>query len=259
MISYLQSPMLLWALIFTLLGMVIFLLLTGRRQAMLHASTRLNASTNRQYEFEILRIRLEVEAEALNLVSRELHENIGQVLTSSYMQLVATSARLTDRNDIREMIRPAVAGIRSSIRGLGQLGLVLNGQTIEKMGFIDAMEKELAFTASVYHLDCIFNYSKQVPELSKEQDLMLFRLVQEMLHTIYRQTSADKAVIDITFTGGRLMIRISHNGTVTENNNSRGSGLHNIKERLKLLKGSLDIKTDPEKGATMVLTCNLTT
>jgi two-component system NarL family sensor kinase len=253
MSRYLQSPLLLWVLILILLSTLIFLLLAFKRYMLIHAHSHMH------YDYEMLRIRLEVEEEALNMMSRELHDNIGQVLTSSYMQLIATSAQLPDRNDIREMISPAVTGIIKSIRGLGQLSNVLNGQTIEKMGFIDAMEKELAFTASVYHLDCIFNYSKQVPELNKEQDLMLFRIVQEALNNIYRHAAADKAVIDIGFANNRLIITITHNGMVTETNTSKGSALHNIKERIKLLKGSMDIKTDPGRGTTLVLTCNLKT
>ncbi len=231
-------------LILILTSALIFLLLNGRRW---------------RYESELLRIRFEVEAEALNLVCHELHDNIGQVLTSSYMQLAALPASISDRNDIREMIRPAVGGLISSIKSLGQLSTVLNGQTVEKMGFIDAMQKELTYTASVYHLDCIFNYSRQVPELSTEQDLMLFRIVQEALNTINRHSSADKAAIDISIKGGRLTITITHNGKITESNTGKGSGLYNIKERIKLLQGSLAINTDPVRGATWILTCNLKT
>lgn len=256
MITHLHSPPLLWSLIFILAGILVYLLLLLRHQVQ-HAG--LQAAAARRYDYEMLRIRHEVEKEALDLVSRELNDNIGQVLASAYMQLAAVSAGLNERSELRELISPAVTGIMKSIRALGQLSLVPDTQTVEKMGFIDAMEKELSFIASVYHLDCIFNYANQVPEFSREQDLLLFRIVQETLGCICRYTPADKATIDIGFADQQLRITIQHNGTVAPGSPFENDGLYNIRERMKLLNGGLTVTRDPGKGATLVLTCNLNT
>lgn len=256
MIRHIQSPVVLWGLICMLAGALIVLLLRYR-YAIHHTS--LQATAARQYDFEMLRIRHEVEREALDVVSRELQDNIGQVLASSYMQLSAASARLRDRNEVAELIGPAVSGIVQSLKTLGQLSLVLNTQTVEKMGFIDALEKELAFIASVYHLDCIFSCTNQVPELNHEQDLMLFRIVQEALATICRYTSATNAAIAITASDSQLRINISHNGISRNPGPERDSDLRHLQERMKLLNGSLTAQTGPGTGGSLILTCNLTT
>ncbi|PSK93049.1 sensor histidine kinase [Taibaiella chishuiensis] len=256
MIRHIQSPTLLWGLIFMLAGALIVLLLRYRHYIH-HAG--LQAAATRQYDYEILRIRHEVEREALDLVSHELQDNIGQLLAGSYMQLAIASERLQDRNELRELIGPAVGGIVKSLKALGQLSLVLNAQTVEKMGFIDALEKEFAFIASVYRLDCIFSCTNQVPELNREQDLMLFRIVQEALATICRHTSAQKAVIDIASSGSRIRIHISHNGIPRATNTTHHSDLHHLRERMKLLNGSLAEQTAPGTGGSLILTCNLTT
>lgn len=215
-------------------------------------------ATTRNYQHELLRTRLEVQEQALQHISSEIQENIGQVLSGVQMKLIAMSRHIKDRAQA-EGFTEAASRMGKSIKDLRQLSHLLDSATVEKIGLIDAVEKELAFIAAVYHLQCTFTYSELIPVLTKEQDLLLFRIVQEALTNIHKHAAASRVSVRINYDGGLLILRIADNGTGIDPDRYRekSSGLNLIRDRIELLKGSLAINTGPGEGTELVLTCKI--
>jgi signal transduction histidine kinase len=210
------------------------------------------------YKSEVLRTRLEVQEQALHHISSEIEENIGQVLSGAQMKLLALSGKLENREEA-EPFAEVASRMEKSIKDLRNLSHLPDSTLIEKVGLIDALEKELTFVASIYKLECTFTYSKQIPNLSGEQDLLLFRIMQEAITNIYKHAAATKVTIHIGYAGGILTLHIADNGKGLDLNHYKGKGfgLQHIQDRIKLLKGNLKINTKPGEGTTLVLTCNL--
>ncbi len=210
------------------------------------------------YRSELLRTRLEVQEQALHHISSEIQENIGQVLTGAQMKLIALSVRLSDKEEAKSFTEVA-SRMGKSIKDLRNLSDPIDGPMIEKIGLIDAIEKELTFVSSIYNLQCTFTHSDQIPGLSGEQDLLLFRIVQEAITNIYKHAAATTVKIHIGYAGGILTLHIADNGRGLDLDHYRdkGFGLQHIQERIKLLKGKLEINTKPGEGTVLVLTSKL--
>lgn len=210
------------------------------------------------YEQELLRSRLEVQEQALHHVNTEIKDNIGQVLTGVQMKLAALSGRI-DPGEEAHAFSEVVSGMGKSIRDLRNLGHLLDPATIEKIGLFDAVEKELAFVSLIYNLQCTFTCSEHLPGLSVEEDLLLFRIIQESIINVHKHAAATTINIHISFAQGMLSLLIADNGRGMDLKHcrNRGYGLKHIQERIQLLDGSLDIITEPGEGTTLVLTCKL--
>ncbi len=239
---------------------LIGLFLIGRLRAGVRYrhSLGLKAAAEIHYKSEVLRSRLEVQEQALHYISSEIEENIGQVLSGAQMKLLALSGRFANKEEA-EPFAEVASRMEKSIKDLRNLSHLPDNAVIEKVGLIDALEKELTFVASVYKLECTFTYSNQIPNLSGEQDLLLFRIVQEAITNIYKHAAASKVTIHIGYAAGILTLNIADNGKGLDLDHYRdkGFGLQHIQDRIKLLKGNLKINTKPGEGTTLLLTCNL--
>ncbi|WP_162903001.1 sensor histidine kinase [Taibaiella koreensis] len=243
-----------------LLMLILLLLASWRRRQKELRDRKLEApwKSEQHYEQVLLRSRLEVQEQALHHVNNEIKDNIGQVLSGVQMKLAALSERM-GVNQEADTFSEVVSGMGKSISDLRKLGTLLDPPTIEKIGLLDAIEKELAFVSLIYNLQCTFTYSEHLPGLNVEQDLLLFRILQESVINVHKHAAATAVNIHISYAGGILSLLIADNGRGMDYETSfgRGSGLRHIQERIRLLDGSFDIISQPGEGTTLVLTCKL--
>jgi signal transduction histidine kinase len=210
---------------------------------------------NIQYESDILLNRIEVQEQALNSIFHELYDNIGQVLSGVHMNLLTLSYKIAD-NEESKNISELARSMSKTIKDLRNLSHALSGSEIEKTGLIDAVEKEVTFASSIYELECIFTCGEELPELSHRQEMLLFRIIQESLFCIFHHAKATKVNVRLGYWDEILTLTIADNG---ENNtpflNHSSTALQHIEERVKHLKGNLNITTKTGEGTTMTLTC----
>jgi signal transduction histidine kinase len=83
----------------------------------------------------------------------------------------------------------------------------------------------------------------------------VFQIVREALSNTARHARARKVAVDLAFRPDSLQLRIADDGVgLDQNNVGTGQGLRNIRERVRLLEGQLDIDSAPGEGVTMTLT-----
>ncbi|TAM97114.1 MAG: hypothetical protein EPN39_11990 [Chitinophagaceae bacterium] len=232
-------------LLLTLVGIIIIFMVLHKRRT-------------RRYQEELLRTRVEVQEQALDWVSREIHDNIGQVLSIIRMQLNYEAPGKTKQELVDEMIQ-ASGLIEQCINDLRNMSHTLNGEMIEKRGLTAAIKQELSYVHSLYKLECDFIESGEVV-LDSEGCLLLFRIIQECLNNIVRH--AEATAISVTLTGGDhgLELSIEDNGKGMDMGKlaeSKGMGLVNIRERTHLLGGKLHILSGKEKGSKITVTLKL--
>jgi signal transduction histidine kinase len=210
---------------------------------------------NIQYESDILLSRIEVQEQALNSIFHELYDNIGQVLSGVHMNLLSLSYKIGDKEESKN-ISELASSMGKTIKDLRNLSHALSGSEIGKTGLVDAVEKEVTFASSIYELECIFTCEDELPELSSREEMLLFRIVQESLFCIFHYAKATKVNVKLGYSEEILTLTIADNG---ENNipflNHNSTTLQHIEERVKHLKGNLNIITKTGEGTTMILTC----
>jgi signal transduction histidine kinase len=91
--------------------------------------------------------------------------------------------------------------------------------------------------------------------LSKENEIQLFRIIQEMLNNIIKHSKAKKVNFVVKRMVMFIKLYIFDDGVgFNINSSSIGSGLINIDERIRLMKGTYDLKTEPNKGTNFEVT-----
>lgn len=201
-----------------------------------------------------------VREEERTRIARELHDELGQMLTAVKLDAMWLTARLTGEQPgivskaasmsllIDETLN-AMRRVASDLRPmmLDDLGLVaaiewLTGEFAKRTGIAVRLEMDLEQVQREDRDEC---------DLDAEVATAAFRIVQESLTNVARHAQAEQVLVMLKCTDDRLMLRISDDGkgTDTTNGNKRDSyGIIGIRERAHSLGGSLDFSSVPGKG-----------
>lgn len=207
------------------------------------------------YRNVLLSTKMEVQEEVLNRVSREIHDNVGQVLGITRMKLL----NATDNKKKAEMktgIQEATVLLKKATNDLRNLSHMMNGELMEQLELRSAIEKEIEYIYSLYGVPCTLSYPHESVLLTKEQQLLLFRIVQEALANIIKHACASSIRITVMYSENRLYLSIADNGIGIDLNKwqkNSGLGLISIQQRVHLLNGQMDLQTDAGKGTVITV------
>lgn len=251
--DYIISFILFGSLLLVMLAGIIIAFMVIHKQRIKQYKMKLN-ETAYSYQNELLRTRIEVQEQAFNRISREIHDNVGQVLSITRMKL--HHARNNEMYEgMKQAMLEAGEAISKSVKDLRNLSHILNGKMIEKLDLTEAIEKELSYIRSLHRLTCTFSYSPALPSTNNEQNLLLFRIIQEALHNIVKHAAATEIDITLIYEDEALQLRIFDNGKGFDPEKAdTGLGLINIRQRTELLQGQLSIRSAPEIGTYMIIT-----
>ncbi len=187
-------------------------------------------------EQEILKSRLEAQEETLNQLSRELHDNIGQLLGSSKI-LVGVVRRALPTP--MEELQLAEETISKAITELRALTKSLNKDWLEKFNFIENLEAEAKRINATKEFEMTFDHP-EIIGLPSERQLVLFRIVQEAFQNSLKHGKANHIKIAVQQLDSHLDISIADDGKGFDVSDSakNGVGIINIKNRAQLLGGT---------------------
>lgn len=239
------------------LSLIMFLIHYKRKQ---NLYIREKVEMEHQYESQLLKSRLEVQEHALKNFSEEIHDNIGQVLSTAknYMhksrQHVADPAIAKDIDQSTELLKQAITDLRN-------ISHTLNGTYITTVGLNSILEKELGYTQSSKGIDCKLEITGQTYPLGVEKELLVFRIIQESIANAVKHGKPRKIEVRLDYQPQSLHINITDDGEGFDPPEAvaahRGIGLGNIQLRASLLNGDLDIISAKGKGTTISLHINI--
>ena len=182
-------------------------------------------------------------------VSRELHDGLGQILVAMKIRFEnctdqGTSIQTQHLPELRQDFSKVIEEVRKISNDLAPAGLTEFG--------LDKALKMLCADIS-RHSGIPVDYSdygsfSQVPAKTSNY---LYRIVQEGLNNAVRHSRASRIQVQLTKTGGKLVLMIEDNGIGFGPDSQPGNGLFNMKERARLLGGTFDLETHPGSGTTI--------
>lgn len=205
------------------------------------------------YEKELRTVEQEVQEQVLTNVARELHDNIGQLLT--FMRLQIESQKLDTPEDAVKL-GPIDNTLNDTIQQVRLLSHSLNSDMLEQSGLLKAIEKEIERLRQIKALHIHFENDTIEPAFTKDQRLMVFRIFQEILNNMLKHAEAKNIEIRLQC-GNGFMLRVSDDGRgfdlPEKMPDGSGSGLINMMKRAKLANMHLDVDTAKGKGSTFTL------
>lgn len=201
-----------------------------------------------RYQNELLNTRLEVQEQAINKVSQEIHDNIGQTLNIAQLNLSTLNIQ-HDLEEQKSLIENSRNLLAKAIDDLRNVSHVLSSENITRIGLEDAIKKELNYLSSFNKLKFDLQISGEPDELTDENELMVFRIAQEAIANIIKHANASSVTIDLQYETEHFIMTISDDGVGIENDKpgeSSGIGIINMKQRAEVMKGSFEIESGKE-------------
>jgi two-component system, NarL family, sensor kinase len=187
--------------------------------------------------------------------ARDLHDGMGQLISALRLALHSINKNST----IEE--RHAVAGkaevlLNDMHREIRSIAFNLMPQTLVKSGLLPAL-REMASRLSDSASSTVRVNAFDLPErLSEVQEISLYRVIQEWINNVVKYSNATLIEIQLVGYDEEISITIEDNGDGFDPaalNNSSGNGWKNIISRINLIKGFVDIDTQPGRAGTTLI------
>lgn len=210
-----------------------------------------NQNIKKDFEQTLLNTKLEIQEQTLTHISREIHDNIGQVLSLARLQLnsLSTSGQENDIEYTDNLLEKAITDLRGLSHSLNTNSIKENGFAASVIKVLQQFEKTGKFKTSFIDDSSFY--------ISDDQGIILFRIIQEVLNNIVKHADATEIIIRIEKRNNQTVINIIDNGKGfdVENMHSSGNGIgiRNIKERAKIIGAKLSVISQQNNGTTVTI------
>jgi two-component system sensor histidine kinase UhpB len=188
------------------------------------------------------------EAERLR-VARGLHDEVGQVLTGVLLQL--DSLRSSDAGSRDRDIDETKQAVRQALEEVRRIARELRPEMLEHLGLVSALTELSRKFADTSGIRVEQRFADQLPPLSDEAEIAVYRVAQESLTNVARHADAERVEITLQPGVGSVVLRVADDGrglpdtAVSPNGHN---GLRGMRERAILVGGALAIKRSHEGG-----------
>lgn len=201
----------------------------------------------------------DVEHRERNRIATDLHDSVGGLLSSIKIALFSyqesnnlSSEALAHTDRVLDYVDETKQEINRIVYNLTPL-------IVEKFGLLEAIKqycKKIQSENFIIDLQIINVPSKIVVE----DEIMLYRIIQEIMHNIVKHAGATKALLQVQTDNesGMVIISIEDNGkgmNVEEAKSKGGLGLRSLYSRVKNLNGKIHIESFPDEGTAVYISC----
>lgn len=203
-----------------------------------------------------------VREEERATIARELHDELGQILTSIKMNLLMMSKQVLqedesfDKSVFENEINSMNEMIEHSVRRLKKLISELRPEVLDNLGLIPAVEWLIEQFITRSGVKVIYKPEIKNLNLSKQKQLNIYRIIQESLTNALRHSKATEINLRITETENNLQISIQDNGqgfNIDSLDPIHSIGITGMKERALSFGAELKIQSTSGNGTTVLL------
>jgi signal transduction histidine kinase len=238
------------------IGIIILILVYQKRQLQF-----LNDKNEMRINFdkELFESQLEIKEQTLKSISQEIHDNIGQALSLAKLNINTMSNN--DPAGMQDKINASKELITKAIQDLRDISKSLNTDHIKDLGLMRSVEYELGMIRKSGSYSVNFEVKGEPYRLDPRKELIIFRIVQEVLQNIVKHARATSISVLFKFQPKKLVLEIADNGTgfdadmLNSNiNEGIGLGLRNMYTRAKIINTDFRLVSTLDKGTTVILT-----
>lgn len=219
--------------------------------ALMEAEQRLEDSYTQLRELTTRRE--EAREEERKRIARDIHDELGQMLTALRMEV--SLLRLTagpDNPQLLAQVQNIMGHVDATIHVVRNVAAKLRPAVLD-MGIVSAMEWQVGEFAKRSGIRCGLSIAEEEIYLDEERATALFRIVQESLTNVARHAQAKNVDIMLRRDGESYLLEVHDdgNGFDPEMLKKKTFGLMGIRERVMLLQGEIDITSAPGSGTTV--------
>ena len=201
---------------------------------------------------ELAQTLIETRESTLREISRELHDEFGQILTAIGSMLGRAGKHAPEgsslRSDLREIGEVAQTAL-DNVRGLSQ---TLHPSILEELGLASTIDWYLSTVEKQLGIRVTLDTRGTPSQVDSTKAIHAYRVLQEALSNVARHSGTNEAAVRLGFGTDRLEMEIEDGGKgIGPGTTRRGLGLVAMRERAAIVGGTLDFLT-PSQGGTLV-------
>jgi signal transduction histidine kinase len=187
------------------------------------------------FEQTLLQSQIEVQEATFSVLGKELHDNVGQLLSSTKMLLGITQRNMAHTP---ETLNIAVETLGKAINELRSLSKSLDKEWLDQFNLLENLSTEINRINEAKMLAIHFSHPGKLP-LKAEEQIILFRIIQEALQNAIKHSEAQNILIEIETQAENIIVTITDDGKGFKTISSDGLGIRNMKHRTKQLGGNI--------------------
>jgi signal transduction histidine kinase len=192
---------------------------------------------------------ISTQESTLRYISRELHDEFGQILTAIGSMLRRAGSHAPEGSSLRADLQEVLQTVQTTLDSVRSLSQALHPVMLDEAGlettldwYIPTVERQTGIAIS---------YEKQgdVFPVDGGAGVHVYRVVQEALNNVARHSGAKQAWVRLRFLPETLEVEVEDHGSgFTERPSRRGIGLVAMRERSELMGGEINFSRPPEGG-----------
>jgi PAS domain S-box-containing protein len=194
---------------------------------------------------------LEAREEEKTHLARELHDELGQLLTALKMDLGWLRERLPPDSDLTARAAEMSGLLDRTVHSTRRISADLRPLMLDDLGLADAASWLVEDFAKRSGVTCRISVSEEIRGISKAVATTVYRAIQESLTNIGRHAAAKSAWVMLAVEDGAIRVEVEDDGrgiAAEDLAKARSLGLKGMRERIAHLGGSLDITRAPRGG-----------
>lgn len=189
-------------------------------------------------------------------IARELHDELGQVLTALRMDGVWLRERLAESHPEASLRAAKICKlIDQTISDVRHIATRLRPPALDDLGLVDALEWFTTDFEERTGIACVYTHY-DIPPVDSVLAIAAYRVAQEALTNVTRHARADHVEVTLRAETGELTLTVEDDGRgfeIPEPDEHQSWGLAGMRERASLAGGDLEIRTRPGRGTRVTL------
>lgn len=211
----------------------------------------------KEQDISLLKALMTGEEKERNRLARELHDGLGGILAAAQMQISRlpaepAGAAADDKQKAAELVSQAASETR-------RIAHNLLPETLLRFGLDEALREYTQSITDSGLLKIDYLSSGLDQPLEQSVELSIYRIIQELLNNIIKHAGATEALVQVQRPGNLLSITVEDNGKgfAPREETKAGIGLSNIESRISYLNGSIDIRSEQQRGTSVYIEIQL--
>lgn len=201
---------------------------------------------------------INAQEEERNRISGELHDNVNQLLISARLHIGVAKQKPENQHELLDKATEYVLAAVEEIRALSKR---MNSKVVTSIGLLESITDIIYNMEKLNNIEVKTEIDKElISKLTAEQQLMVFRIVQEQTSNIIKHAAATEANILLIERNNYAHLVVSDNGKGFDKEKQvlRSMGFINIFNRVDAYNGKVDVVTSPGKGCALIICFPLT-
>jgi signal transduction histidine kinase len=243
------------SLLVTIMGLVVVAAVISykkRQDAYLHQLKLMKED----YDKQLMWSQIEMQEAAFAHLGQELHDDIGQLLSSTKLLINVTQRNM---NEVPDTLQTAESTLSTAIQNLRALSKSFSRQWLDQFSLLDNLKAEVERINTSRLIKVTFTHDLIGLPLQSEPQIILFRIVQEAIQNCIKHARPQVIDISIRKAAQEQILIIADDGAGFDKAgmSSTGMGIRNMQHRTKLLGGEIRWEVTSAGGTAVLITLPL--